>query len=286
MYTSFEDFDKNLFFNESFIHIFYCPLKKSNYHNHNFFELVYVVNGKGLHKLDNDIREITVGDYMFMDYSTFHEYEALTDDFAVINCLFLSKAIDKTMSDCRDFNELLKSYNLRLSNFIFKEKTVNRFFKDTDNEIGAILQDMCKECGEKQAGYIDYVKSSLIQIIIKTIRQTAVDIKDDFSPPVLKVLNSIEQRYCERLQLSDIANELFISVPYISLKFKQETGVTFSEYLKNVRIQKACALLTTTDLKVHVIAEKVGYSDYKRFGSVFREITGVSPGKFRAQSNK
>ena len=285
MVSNLNNFDKNLFFNETYIYAFYCNTKKSAYHNHNFFELVYVVSGKGIHKIDNEVHEISEGDYMFMDYSTFHEYEAVSDDFAVINCLFLAKGIDKTMHECRDFNSLLKSYTLRLNSFVLRENTVNRFFKDKTGEIKSLLHSMCEECNLREPGYIDFIRCSLIQIIIKTLRETSVDIKSNYSEPVAKVLEIIEKQYCEHLQLSEIATGMYISVPYLSLKFKEETGVTFSDYLKNLRIQKACALLVTTNLKIHTIAEKVGYSDYKRFGSLFKSTTGISPGKFRAQSH-
>lgn len=278
------DFDKNLFFNESHIFAFYCNTKIASYHNHNFFELVYVVKGKGLHKLGQDVREIIPGDFMFMDYSTFHEYEALTDDFTVINCLFLSKGIDKTMPDCEDFYELLKSYHLRLNKVILNETPVNRFFHDDDGRIGNLLDTMCHECHKKNIGYIDYMRSLLIQIIIETVRNISVGLEIHYSSPIIKTVKYIEERYFEKLSLSDIANEMYISVPYLSSLFKSETGVCFSDYLKQTRIQKACMMLNTTDLKINVIAENVGYSDYKRFGSIFKEITGVAPGKFRAHS--
>lgn len=284
MLKSFTDFDKMTFFSETYIHAFYCDTKRSAYHNHNFFELVYVARGRGLHKQDNDVREISVGDYMFMDYSTFHEYEALTDDFAVINCLFLSKGIDKTMPDCCNFNELLKSYHLRLNKIILKDTPVNRFFHDDNGKIGRLLNEMCCECREKNPGYIDYMRCLLIQIIIETVRSLSVGVEINYSAPVLKAVKYIEEHFAEKLQLTDIANEMFISVPYISSKFKEETGVCFSDYLKQTRIQKACMMLNTTEMKIHSIAEKVGYSDYKRFGEVFKDLTGVSPIKYRNNS--
>ena len=284
MFKNFTDFDRMTFFSETYIHAFYCDTKRTKYHNHNFFELVYVVKGKGIHKINNDVREISAGDYMFMDYSTFHEYEAISEDFNLINCLFLSKGIDKTMPDCRDFNELLKSYHLRLNKIILKETPVNRFFRDQNGKVGTLLALMCQECGEQNPGYIDYMRCLLIQIIIETVRSLSIGVEVKYSAPVLKTVKYIEEHFAEKLQLIDIASEMFISVPYLSSKFKEETGVCFSDYLKQTRVQKACMMLNTTEMKIHSIAEKVGYSDYKRFGSVFREITGTSPGKFRSQS--
>ena len=199
MKDQFSDFEKNLFFSENFIHAFYCDTKRSSYHNHNFFELVYVVEGKGLHKLETDVREINVGDYMFMDYSTFHEYEGLTDDFCIINCLFLSKGVDKTMPDCHDFNDLLKSYHLRLNKIILQETPVNRFFHDVSGKIGRLLEQMCCECGDKNPGYVDYMRCLLIQIIIETVRSLSLGLEINYSSPVLKSVKYIEEHFAEKI---------------------------------------------------------------------------------------
>ncbi len=284
MWDEFSKFDRQAFFTKDFIHAFYCPLKVAKYHNHRFFELVYVVSGTAVHKTDTDVREITVGDYMFMDYSTFHEYKAVTDDFAVINCLFLSKCIDKSLNDCTDFNQLLKSYHLRLNKVVLYDAPINRFFRDESGDIGRILHRMCEERTARKTGYVDYMRSLLIQIIIETVRSVSTEVGESYSAPVLRVVTEIEENYFKKLKLSDIAAELFMSVPYLSTKFKEETGVCFGDYLKQVRIQWACMMLNSTEQNIDKIAEAVGYSDYKRFGEVFRELTGTSPGRFRAMS--
>lgn len=286
MKTIFDEFDRRDFFENTHIHAFYCNQKNVSYHNHRFFELVYVISGRAIHKIDTDVREITVGDYMFMDYSTFHEYKALTDDFAVINCLFLSKVIDNTLHDCVDFQQLLQSYHLRLNKIIMQEDLVNRFFKDTEGTIKTALLKMCEECEKKQTGHIDYMRSLLIQIIIETVRSISVDVKENYSEAIMKTVKMIEENSFDKIKLTDIASRMFISVPYLSSKFKEETGVCFSDYLKQVRIQKACVMLKNTDFKVHTIAEKVGYSDYKRFGSIFKDVTGTSPIKYRISNRQ
>lgn len=281
MQKTFSDLDKQNFFKENYIHAFYCDDKSALYHKHNFFELVYVVSGSAEHSTSDEKHIITKGDYMFMDYSTCHEYTAITEDFAVINCLFLSKAIDKTMPDCDNFLELLKSYQLRLNKIILNDSPVNRFFHDDSGKIEQILYEMCDECGNKATGYIDYMRCLLIQIIISTIRNFADCKEQTYSVPIVKTLKIIEERYASKLQLSDIADELYLSVPYLSTKFKNEVGICITEHIKHIRIQKACMLLVTTDMKISNIAEMVGYGDYKRFGIIFKETTGTSPGRFR-----
>lgn len=71
---------------------------------------------------------------------------------------------------------------------------------------------------------------------------------------------------------------------YFSYLFKKELGISFVEYLNQVRVEAAKKLLDTTDEKTYEISEKVGYSDYKYFSSVFKKITGVSPAQYKKMS--
>ena len=130
------------------------------------------------------------------------------------------------------------------------------------------------------------MRSILIQIIIKTVRNISEISERSFSEQISLVIKHIETNFKEKLRLSDIASDIYISLPYLSLKFKEETGVCFSDYLKQTRIQKACMLLISTNTKIKDIAESVGFGDYKRFGKVFKEQTGVSPKKYRTDAKK
>ena len=139
MQTTFDNYDKQLFFCQKLYTCFYCDLKYTEYHNHRFFELVYVVSGSAVHILDGDSRIISTGDYMIMDYNSYHEYRASTDDFAVINCLFLSKAIDSTMPESHDFPDLLKSCQFRFNKIVMSSTPTNRFFMTTPEKLNYCL---------------------------------------------------------------------------------------------------------------------------------------------------
>ena len=91
---------------------------------------------------------------------------------------------------------------------------------------------MCEECGNKETGYLDYMRSLLIQSIIITLRGISDFKINNYSPNIAKAVRMIETGYGQPLMLSDIARELYLSVPYLSIKFREETGVCFGEYLK------------------------------------------------------
>jgi len=81
--------------------------------------------------------------------------------------------------------------------------------------------------------------------------------------------------------LAQHANALQVSMGHLSRSFAATVGRTFREELRRVRIEAACRLLRGTDLKISVIAHRVGLRDPSQFASDFRRETGVTPGAYR-----
>lgn len=91
----------------------------------------------------------------------------------------------------------------------------------------------------------------------------------------------IEKRAHEKLTLSDVAAEVFISPWYLSRLFKTICGTNFQDYLTDVRINRAKTLLRDTQMPFRTIGQQVGYESPSYFSKVFKQITGMSPTEFR-----
>jgi len=102
----------------------------------------------------------------------------------------------------------------------------------------------------------------------------------DFSSVVSDMICKIETNYAKHLGLDYFVDKYRLTPEYISILFAKETGVTFSNYLKRVRIEKAKELLMNTNIKIYEVACRVGYPDQKYFSKVFKEYTGVSAKQF------
>lgn len=90
----------------------------------------------------------------------------------------------------------------------------------------------------------------------------------------------IHDKYATRLTLNDISDQCQMSCTYLNVKFKDETGYTFNDYLNRYRIKKAVDLLRENQYKIYEIADRVGFYDYKYFIKVFKKYTGCSPARF------
>ena len=112
--------------------------------------------------------------------------------------------------------------------------------------------------------------------------------EDEYSGMVKEMIAIMEESYGMRLGLDTFADKFRLTPEYISNLFAKETKMTFSNYLKKVRIEKAKELILSTDMKIYEVACSVGYSDQKYFSKVFKEYTGVSAKQFAidVQKNK
>jgi AraC-like DNA-binding protein/ligand-binding sensor protein len=93
----------------------------------------------------------------------------------------------------------------------------------------------------------------------------------------------IWDHYTRRISLQEIAEISGLSAPYFSTIFKEEMGENLSSYLNRLRVEKAGRLLTETGLSLSEIAGSCGFEDQSWFSKIFKNYTGISPGKYRTQ---
>ena len=102
-----------------------------------------------------------------------------------------------------------------------------------------------------------------------------------YSASVKKAIAYVEENYASNITLEDVSHHGEISRSYLSMLFKQETGINFVTYLNQYRIEKGKKLLTDTNLKIYEIAEEIGFGSPYYFSKVFKELTGIQCKEYR-----
>lgn len=91
----------------------------------------------------------------------------------------------------------------------------------------------------------------------------------------------VAKHFSENITLSSVADELHVNPSYLSMLFRQVTGITFKEYINRIRVEEAERLLSNTDYPIIEIAVACGYSDQSYFTKVFKKYTGLTPRQYR-----
>ena len=102
---------------------------------------------------------------------------------------------------------------------------------------------------------------------------------------IQKVQKYLEVHYSENITLKDIADEVCLERSYLGRLFREESGMTVMGYLKNVRIAHAKKLLLH-GMTPGIVAQKTGFGDPAYFAKSFKQVTGISPAKYRESVHK
>lgn len=96
----------------------------------------------------------------------------------------------------------------------------------------------------------------------------------------------VAANYNQHADLNTLAGMVFLTPSYLSKLFKQETGLTLTDYIIEIRIRQAKQLLKhAPDLKVHEIGTVVGYPDPAYFNKLFKKTVGVTPNEYKRISH-
>jgi len=102
------------------------------------------------------------------------------------------------------------------------------------------------------------------------------------SPPVFqRAREMLHDRLADNLTIQDLAQELGTHPVHLSRIFTQKTGRTLGEYLHRIRIETAARRIVETDEPLVEIALSCGFFDQSHFTRVFKQATGLAPGRWR-----
>jgi len=258
-------------------------------HKHDFIEIAYVIDGSGIHVVGESEYEISKGDLFIINYDVPHGFLPKNGEDSgpiTYNCVFMPEFLDSSLFSSNHFQDITSS-------FLFKSLFPDDCQPTPDlklhgvefNEIGHIFSKMYSEYKLMHKGYCDIIRAYLIELIVKIFRYIDLDKKKKPVSKNIDIVNKaidyLKHNYNSDVKLEDLAMKSFISKNYFTRLFKDVTGINFSDYVQQLRIDEARNLLKNTDMKVIDIASQVGFKDLKFFYEVFKKITGKTPGDFR-----
>ena len=149
-----------------------------------------------------------------------------------------------------EFSYCQEALRLRVSDFLLKPIDFDAF--------GEVIEGLVKKVMENPNRQV--VLSDTLKKIVDYVNENLSD---------------------EDMRLTLLAENMNMNPNYISQLFKKELGCGYHAYLKQVRVEKAKKYLRQTNEPISVVAELVGFSDYRIFTKIFKGIVGVTPSQFR-----
>ena len=236
-------------------------------HSHDFCEILYVAGGAGEAILEGKKFRLAPGDLEVVNPGTLHEER--TDAKAPLRLIFLAIrdfAVPGLPAGC-------------LSQEKYRVLSCGEYRYKMDIYLRELLQETSSQI-EFYQEISQGLVSALLVLVMRLIRINPED-EAALSQECQKIKEYLDQNFTSPITLDSLSETVYISKHYLSHLFKEQTGVSPIKYLTSKRMEKACELLSETELPVSEVSKAVGYENPLYFSQVFKRIYGISPVKYR-----
>jgi len=240
-------------------------------HWHNFYELELVV-GTGEGDIDGIVHKFEHGAFAFLSPTSFHSWKFSNENFR-----------------CYNFNfqlDILNSENI----ISLASQAKNSFFSVPSEEL-AWYEHMFENFNESWNKVRLYDKEyclSILEFLLIHILKNGETTNQLYALSPTKNSNRlssaiiyIHKNYRQNITAEDVAKHIYLSPKYLSSLFRKELGVTFSQYLTNLRLTNACNMLCSSSDSVKEIAIDSGFNNTKHFQNVFKKHYNMTPLEYR-----
>lgn len=255
------------------------PSFKMGYeHFHTYYEIFYLKTGQCTYTVNKHKYHLEAGDIFIVAPGESHQtyYEgSIPCERITVYCKF-----DQLIPGFWENHHELKSKFRSTSKIVLNPLSIPN--------INIIFDQMLKE-HDLPMIYSEEVMTLLLCQLLLCIERSGIfvyeSLKQQYNPTldIEHALRYIDLNYNLQITLEDVAETINLAPTYLSRKFKKVTGLTFKEYLTQIRIKQASQALLTTDDSITKIAMDCGFMSSNYFKDSFRKMTGVSPRAFRKQ---
>lgn len=257
-----------------------CAVMKRNTafinHCHQELEIIAVLSGR-LKVSAEDAYNLIAGDICIIPPFGNHSLEKGSDD-----CKRLVIQLDM---------KIMGTWENEKEDWIWVQNELNtvdlysgHWKEETKNKVRGIVEQIYQEYAEKRYAWQMSIKTLINQLMMTALREMPRVKEKNINRRLSKmkdILGYIALHYCGEIKLQDCADAVGFNASYLSRFFSEHMGITFQEYIKKLRLEKARWLLLTEKIMITEICYQSGFQDVKTFNKYFKKEYGQCPTAFR-----
>jgi AraC-like DNA-binding protein len=249
-------------------------------HQHDYLELGYCHQGSGLFMVQGKILPFTAGDAIVINRDEMHLAQSTAGTTSQWTFIMVDpgRLLVQTGNQEYEYTETVPLGGPHFNNLI-----ANAAHPDICRDI----RELREELEKKAAGYRSLIRGLMWTIMVK-LHRLAPPAERPAAPsphsPITRISPALAytaQHYKELIRLADLAGLCSLSEPRFRRVFIAAVGRPPQEYLMQLRVRMAMALLSSTDKQIADIALEVGYETLSSFNRNFHRIAGVAPREWR-----
>ncbi len=236
-------------------------------HRHPFFEFSFAISGECLHILNGEPYRFCAGDLCLLTPSSLHQFIPLenAEPITIYTLSFSPEPIRP------EFWAHIPTHELPI---------MARLESETFSAIRRTFDILLKRSTKEKLPFDLFTQTAIEWIILNIIDLSSVPHSPDYMK-IRPALIYIQSNFTEQISLADAAASAFFSREYFSSLFRQTMGVSFQDYLLNIRLEYAADLLALTNLTVTEVCEQSGFQTLSYFIRAFTKKFDLSPRPFR-----
>lgn len=232
--------------------------------------LIFCIDGEGTLEAGGRSSTVSGGDLVLLPAQTPHHYRANQGDpWTIYWCHFSGEQAAAYVRLIAESGQLQFSISNRL-----------KLIRDFQSLLSA------RETGYRELPFIHAANllKQILSFIALQRRYSQHTAASGFDIQIIE--ETMKANLDKTLTLDDLASVCNLSKYHFSSKYRAATGYSPIKHFLHMKIEAACQLLDTTNMRISTVSEAVGYDDPLYFSRIFRKITGLSPKDYRASHQK
>jgi AraC family transcriptional regulator len=188
--------------------------------------------------------------------------------------------LDFPLADTRAFSidvapywlERAREYSLNLEHSVHSHK----------GHLSGLMMKVYREFLETDCASPLAIEGLTLEMLVEVSRRPTQVLNQKPQRWLMQADELLRERFCERVTITQLASEVGVHPVHLARQFRRFHGCTIGEYVRRLRIERACRQLQNSNHSLATISYEAGFSDQSHFSRTFKRLIGMTPAAYRA----